>query len=119
MAADDYALWRHDGHVVITMPAEIDKANADQVRQALLAVTGPGAAVVIIDMSATTFCDSAGVHAIIAAYRHAASAGSHLRLVATSVLRIFELIGADQLMPLYPSLESALAEEGYPTGPAA
>jgi anti-anti-sigma regulatory factor len=68
-----------------------------------------GAAVVVIDMSPTTFCDSARVQAIITAYRHAAANGTRLRLVATAVLRILTLVGADQLVPIYPTLEAALA----------
>ena len=61
-------------------------------------------------MSGTTFCDSAGVQAVITAYRQAAAAGTQVRLVATAVLRIFTVIGADQLIPVYPTLEAALAE---------
>jgi anti-anti-sigma factor len=76
----------------------------------LLSALGLGAAVVVIDMSATTFCDSAGVQAIITAYRHAAANGTQLRLVATTMLRILALVGADQLVPIYPTLDAALAD---------
>jgi anti-sigma B factor antagonist len=103
----DYKIRREGPQAVITMPAEIDAANADQVRQALLSAASPDVAVLIVDMSETTFCDSAGVRAIIAAYRQAAAAGTRLRLVTTSVLRIFQVIGADQLIPIYPTLEEA------------
>jgi anti-sigma B factor antagonist len=89
-------------HGVITVPAEIDATNADEIRQALLAAVSD-LAVVIIDMSATTFCDSAGVHAIMAARRQAEGTGTDLRLVATAVLRILTLVGADQLIPIYPT----------------
>jgi anti-sigma B factor antagonist len=94
---------------VVTMPAEIDAVNADAVRQAVLAGTGRGAAVLIIDMSATTFCDSAGVHVIIGTYHQAAATRTRLLLVATAVRRILTLAGVDQLIPIYPSLEAALA----------
>jgi anti-sigma B factor antagonist len=97
-----------DQHGVITMPAEIDATNADEIRQALLAAVSD-LAVVIIDMSATTFCDSAGVHAIMAARRQAEETGTDLRLVATAVLRILTLVGADQLIALYPTLQAAQA----------
>jgi anti-sigma B factor antagonist len=94
---------------VVALPAEIDAANADKISQELLRATSLGAAVVVIDMSATTFCDSAGVQAIIAAYRHASANGTQLRLVATTVLRVLTLIGADQLVPIYATLDAALA----------
>jgi anti-sigma B factor antagonist len=93
---------------VVTMPAEIDAVNADAVHQALLAEVGHDAAVLIIDMSKTTFCDSAGVQVIINTYNRATAAGTGLRLVATAVVRILTLVGIDQLMPIYPTLEEAL-----------
>jgi anti-sigma B factor antagonist len=105
----NYKTRRAGPQAIITMPAEIDAANADQVRQALLSAASPDVTVLIIDMSATTFCDSAGVHAIIAAYRQATAAGTQLRLVTTSVLRIFQMTGADQLIPIYPTLDAAQA----------
>ena len=49
------------------------------------------------------------VQAIVAAYRQAAANGTQLRLVATAVLRILTLVGAGQLVPIYPTLEAALA----------
>jgi anti-sigma B factor antagonist len=105
----DYKTRRAGPQTIITMPTEIDAANADQVRQALLSAASPDVTVLIIDMSGTIFCDSAGVHAIIAAYRQAAAAGTQLRLVTTSVLRIFQMTGADQLIPIYPTLDAAQA----------
>lgn len=105
----DYEIRRAGSQAVITMPAEIDAANADQVRQALLSAARPEVPVLIIDMTGTTFCDSSGVHAVITAYRQAAETGTQLRLVATTVRRIFTVVGADQLMPIYPALDAALA----------
>jgi anti-sigma B factor antagonist len=109
MAMEDYNLRRISQHGVVTLPAEVDVTNADEIRQALLTAASPDVAVLIIDMSGTTFCDSAGVGAVIAAYRQATATGTELRLVATAVLRILELVGADQLIPIYPTLDAALA----------
>jgi anti-anti-sigma regulatory factor len=49
-----------------------------------------------------------GVHAIVAAHKHATAAGTQLRLVAPGVLRILTLVGVDQLIPIHPTLETAL-----------
>jgi anti-anti-sigma factor len=108
MAAKEHKVSRTGSRTVVTMPAEIDAMNADEIRDALLAATGNGATTLIIDMSGTTFCDSAGVHAVIAAYKQAAGTGVEVRLVATTVRRVFRLIGADQLMLTFPTLEAAL-----------
>jgi anti-anti-sigma factor len=95
---------------VVALPAEIDAANADEIGQELLAAISLGAAVVVLDMRATTFCDSAGVQAIIAAYQQTTANGTQLRLVATAaVLRILTIVGADQLVPTYQTLEEAIA----------
>jgi len=108
-APDDKVRWVGQ-HAVIAMPAEIDVANTDEIRQELLPAVSLGAAVLVIDMSETTFCDSAGVQAIIAAHKQAAATGTQLRLVAPGVRRILTLVGIDQLVPLYPTLQAALTE---------
>jgi anti-anti-sigma factor len=95
---------------VATMPTEIDAVNAEAIHQALLTEASHNAAVLIIDMSRTTFCDSAGVQVIIDTYNRAAAAHTRLRLVATAVIRILTLVGVDQLIPVYPTLEAALAD---------
>ena len=109
MTAEGGGLRWMGEQAVVTAPAEIDAANAGEIRQALLAAASHDAAVLIIDMSATTFCDSAGVQAIIDTYNQAAATHTQLRLVATAVLRILTLVGVDQLTPIYPTLEAALA----------
>lgn len=108
MSAEDYEVRRVGQHTVIAMPAEIDAANADEVRRALLAAVSPSTAILIIDMSRTTFCDSAGLKAIIAAHAQATKTGTELRLVVTAVLRIMTIVGIDQLIPIYPTLEAVL-----------
>jgi len=98
-----------DQHAVISMPAEIDATNADEIRQALFTAVSHNAAVLVIDMSQTTFCDSAGVQAIVAVRKLAETTGTQLRLAATTAaLRVLTLVGVDQLIPVYPTLEAAL-----------
>jgi anti-sigma B factor antagonist len=109
MAVEELRISRTGSRAVVTMPAELDAMNADEIRDALLSAADSGVTTLIIDMSTTTFCDSSGVHAVISAYRQAAQAGTEVRLVVTTVRRVFRLIGADQLMPTYPTLVAALA----------
>lgn len=109
MTTEDCKVQWVGQHAVVAMPAEIDAANASRTREGLLSAVSLGAAVVVIDMSGTTFCDSAGVHVIVAAYQQAAASGIQLRLVAATVLRILTLVGVGQLVPIYPTVEEALA----------
>jgi anti-anti-sigma factor len=97
--------------VVVVLPAEIDVTNSEQVYDQLVAVLAPGVGTVIADMTATAFCDSSGVHAIMHAYETAAAHDVGLRLAVspnTSVRRVLQLIGVGRLVPVYASLQEAL-----------
>jgi len=98
----------------MTLPAEVDLANAEQVREDLLSVVAQDASLVIADMTATTFCDSAGVSALVRVARRAAASGSGLRLAASApaVTRVLGLTGVDKLIKIYPSIAAALADPG-------
>ena len=109
MSVEGHELRRIGQHGVVTVPAEVDATNSAEVRQALLAAASQDLPILIIDMSRTTFCDSTGVQAIVAAHQQAAATGTRLRLVATAALHILTVIGVDQLIPVYPDLEAALA----------
>jgi anti-sigma B factor antagonist len=109
MSVEGYELRRIGQYGIVTAPAEVDVTNTGEVRQALLSAASQDVPVLIIDMSGTTFCDSAGVHAIIVACQQAAAAGTELRLIATAILRILTMVGVDQLIPIYPDLQAALA----------
>ena len=94
--------------VIVPLPEEIDIGNAAGVADELTSAVSRNR-VVIIDMSATRFCDCAGVRAIVRAHKHATGSGAELRLVVTAapVRRIFDLIGVDRLLDFYPSVEAA------------
>jgi anti-sigma B factor antagonist len=101
----------HGQLAVITMPEEIDMSNGAEIQDSLLAALGERPQVLVVDMTPTTFCDSAGVRAIMLTHRQAAAAGSELRLVIASpgVSRVFSIIGAGQLVRIHDDLPSALA----------
>jgi len=94
--------------VVVPLPAEIDPSNTGQVGEALSRAIC-GGAVLIADATRTTFCDCAGLSALIRAQRQAAAAGAQLRIAASpAVRRIMELTRADDLVQTYPSVAAAL-----------
>jgi len=97
-----------EGVPVVTAPEEIDIANAAGLRAALLEVAEPGRALVVVDMSRTRFCDSAGLNALVAAARQARAEGGEVRLVGEAVARIVALTGVDRVIPVYASLKDAL-----------
>jgi anti-anti-sigma factor len=106
-----YPVERAGDLAVVTLPAEVDISTADQLRDELLAVIDEGVAVLVVDMSATTFCDSAALSALIIAHKRAAAAAAELRLVAVTagVLRVMKLTGVDRLISTYATLAAAQA----------
>ncbi len=99
------------GSVVVVLPDEIDFVNAEPVGELLGAAIVPGVAVVVADLTVTSFCDCAGVNSLIRASRRASARHAELRLAVRSpaVLRVLELIGADQVLRVYPDVAAALA----------
>jgi anti-sigma B factor antagonist len=95
---------------VITAPAEIDISNSPQLGVTLLSVARQGAAVLIVDMAATTFCDSSGMTAIALARKRAVAGSVDIRLVSThpGPRRVLELLGLDNFIGTYPELAAAL-----------
>ena len=99
---------------VVTLPAEIDVTNADMVREELLSVLNQGATLLIADLSKTSFCDSAGVSALVRVFRRAATSESAMRMVASTpaVQRVLSITGVDRLVDIYPSVAASLAGPG-------
>ena len=105
-----------DGVAVVTAPEEIDVTNAAELREALLRAAADGHGTFVVDMSRTAFCDSAGLHALVAAHRRAQAEGDEVRLVTcgAAVLRILAITGIDCVIPNFTTLDEAL-----PQAPAA
>jgi anti-sigma B factor antagonist len=96
---------------VITLPGEIDVNNAELVREDLFSVLDDGAVLLVADLSKTTFCDSAGVSALVGTFRRATGSGSSMRLVVATpaVQRVLSITGVDRLVEVFPSVAGSLA----------
>ncbi len=98
---------------VVAAPEEIDITNAGRLRAALLEAAARGHGTFVVDMSLTRFCDSSGLHALVAAHRRVRAEGGKVLLVipdvAVAVLRVFALTGMDRAIPNFASLAEALA----------
>lgn len=115
---EEFALLWSGRTAVLRLPSEIDLTIADDLREALLSVLNQGALALIADMSATTFCDSAGITALIRAARRAEANGASMRIAAVTPLvsRVFGLVGIDRLIEIYPSVDAAVASLPDQTG---
>jgi anti-sigma B factor antagonist len=99
---------------VVTLPTEIDVTNADTVRDELLSILNQGAALLVADLSKTSFCDSAGVSALVRTFKRAATGAGAMRLVVSTpaVQRVLSITGVDRLVDTFPSVAASLAGTG-------
>jgi anti-sigma B factor antagonist len=95
---------------VVAAPEEIDITTAYGLRAALASATR-GHAIVVVDMTRTRACDTAGLHVLVRAHRRALAQGGGLRLVISSpdVRRLFTITGLDRVIQHFASLDEALA----------
>lgn len=99
---------------IVTLPREIDIANAADVYAKLFAAVQPDTKVVIADLTSTSFCDSAGIGHILRARLNAIDAGAEFRMVvpAGGVLRVLRVQGLDRVLQPYQTLLAALDRLG-------
>ena len=99
------------GVPVVTVPEEVDVTNALVLRAALLEAAADGCPALVVDMTRTRFCDSAGLRVLVDAHKRVVAEGGALVLAvpAAAVLRVLEITGIDQVIPSFASLDEAVA----------
>ena len=112
MPEDMFPVEVLQGVPVVAAPEEIDITNAEALRAALLTAAADGHGTLVVDMTATLFCDSSGLHTLIAAHKRAEAEGREVLLVipSTTVLRVFALTAMDRVIPNFTTLAEALAQ---------
>lgn len=115
MHTDRVALTRDGPHFGVTLHeeaggrsilepiGELDVETSGELRVAIEQAAQSGH--VLVDLSGLTFMDSSGLRTIIEAARHARENGWRLELRpgTEAVQRVFEMTGADRLLPFEPS----------------
>jgi anti-anti-sigma factor len=111
MPEDKFPVEVVQGVPVVAAPEEIDITNAEALRSALL-TAADGHGTLVVDMTRTKFCDSSGLHTLIAAHKRAEAEAREVLLVipSTTVLRVFALTGMDTVIPNFTTLAEALAQ---------
>jgi anti-sigma B factor antagonist len=112
MHVDGFPLEMVNGVAVVAAPEEIDITNAPELRSALLEATAYGRGTLVADLTRTQFCDSSGLHTLLAAHKRARAEGGEMLLVipANAALRVFAITGVDRIIPNFTSLDEALAQ---------
>lgn len=114
MPEDSFHVDLIDGVPVIAAPEEIDLTNAEALRSALQQAAVDGCGILVLDMTRTLFCDSSGLHTLVAAHKRAQAEGRQLVLVMSggTVPRVFTLTGIDRVIPHAATVAEALTYTG-------
>lgn len=100
------------GVPVVAVPEEIDATNAHRFRGALVKAAAGRPPAIVVDMTRTRFCDSAGLRVLMDAHKQALATGGAVLLAVpcAAVLRVLAITGIDQVIPRFASLDEALAQ---------
>jgi anti-anti-sigma factor len=100
-----------EGVPVVAVPEEVDVTNANGLRLALLHAAAGSPPAVVVDMTRTQFCDSAGLNVLVSAHKNAQAVAGEVLLAQPGpiILRVMELTGIDQAITSLASLDKALA----------
>ena len=101
----------HDDVPVAHLEGEIDASNVDAVGDRLRSLVSNRALVLVVDLSATTYLDSAGINLLFALGEELRGRQQRLLLVVregSPIARMISLTGLDQAVGTHPTAEAAL-----------
>jgi anti-anti-sigma regulatory factor len=97
--------------VIVTLPAQLDAAAAEQAADQITAAFTPGVRVVIADLTAAARCDRSAIRNLLRAHRQAAARGRQVRFAIrpdSPLHQITGFAGTHPLLAVYPTLQHAL-----------
>jgi hypothetical protein len=98
--------------VIVTLPAQLDAAAAEQAADRITAAFIPGVRVVIADLTAAACCDRSAIRNLLKAHRKATVRGRQVRFAIRPggpLRQITGFAGTHPLLAVYPTLQHALA----------
>jgi hypothetical protein len=96
---------------IVTLPAQLDAAAAEQAAGQITAAFTPGVSVVIADLTAAACCDRSAIRNLLKAHRQAAARGGQVRFAIRPggpLHQITGFAGTHPLLAVYPTLQHAL-----------
>jgi anti-sigma B factor antagonist len=90
------------GQVCVSVVGEIDLLTAASLVEAATEPLPKSPTVLVLDLSQVTFCDSAGVAALVKIYHKATATGAELRIrgARDMVRHVLEISGVDRVITL-------------------
>ncbi|MEA2384857.1 MAG: hypothetical protein QOH72_4828 [Solirubrobacteraceae bacterium] len=103
----------HDEVPVARLQGEVDASNVKEIGDRLHGLLSNRSVALVIDLSATTYLDSAGINLLFALAEELRGRQQRLALVVAErspIARMVTLTGLDQTVPVRPTLPDALGE---------
>jgi anti-sigma B factor antagonist len=105
----------HDEIPVARLQGEVDASNVKEMGDRLRSLLSNRSVALVIDLSATTYLDSAGINMLFSLAEELRGRQQRLALVVgegSPIARMITLTGLDQTIPVRPGLPEALSEIG-------
>jgi anti-sigma B factor antagonist len=101
-------------HTVLEVVGEVDVYTAPKLRDRLTELLEAGERAVVVDLGRVDFLDSTGLGVLVGGLRKARNLGGSFGVVCgqEALLKVFRITALDQVLPLYPSVEAAIARGG-------
>jgi anti-sigma B factor antagonist len=105
------AVRRAGAHHVVQLSGAASMDQVGLLHQRLRELLDEGAARLVLDLGGLAFISSSGLGAIISAHHAARDKGGGVRIAAVTpnLERMLRLTHIDQVIPLHPSVEAAIA----------
>ncbi len=98
---------------IAALDGEIDMANAEDLRNSILAAVTNHAPGLVMDLTSTTYLDSAGIQVVFELARRLHSRQQQLRVVVpagATIRRVLTLTNVSAVAPMHEHRDDAVAE---------
>jgi anti-anti-sigma factor len=105
----------HDEIPVARLQGEVDASNVKEMGDRLRSLLSNRSVALVIDLSATTYLDSAGLNLLFSLGEEMRGRQQRLGLVVADgspIKRMVSLVGLDQALPIRATLPEALSDVG-------
>jgi anti-sigma B factor antagonist len=106
---------RRDDVAVAAIEGEVDASNASAIGERLRTLLTNRDTALVIDLTGTTYLDSAGINLLFELLNELAARQQTLRIVVPSsspVLRMFAIAGLPSAIPTHETREAAVGQRG-------
>lgn len=99
------------GVEILSLPPELDLVTADGLAERGHAAIAGHARLLLLDLTGLSFCDARGLRALVRIANHADATGCRYALIAPPrpVARLLRITGLNARMPVFATLDDALA----------